>query len=325
MNPTITIITPSFNQARYLEQTIQSVLGQDYPRLEYLIIDGGSTDGSVEIIQRYSPCLAYWVSAPDSGQADAINRGVARTTGDLLTWINSDDVLLPGALAAAAEAHTRCPEALVLGDVIHFSQAEHYTQLVRQHGVTLERLVAYWRPGWVWNQPGTFIPRAVWARVGPLDEQLRYVFDREWMCRAVAAQVPLAYLGQAVAAFRLHAGSKTMGEATRWHDEQLRVTLRYRAHVPGLSERRVFAAQHRVDATLRLSFQYFAHWDSAAARRDLWRALHSDPGAATAAYWQLWARALLPRWLARALHWRWLAGRQRRSVPLPLAGFHAVG
>lgn len=321
--PRISVVTPSYNQADYLEATLRSVLEQGYPNLEYIVLDGGSTDGSVDILRRYGGQLAYWCSAPDGGQAEAVNRGFARATGPLLAWINSDDLLLPGALKAAAEAYRRQPAALVLGDVVHFSEADGYTQLMRQHGVTLERLVAYWQPGWVWNQPGTFFPRAVWEQIGPLDEKLRYVFDREWMCRALAARVPVAYLGQAVAAFRLHAGSKTMGETSRWRDEQLRVTQRYRTQVAGLSERRVLAAQHVVDATLRLSFQYFAHWGAAAARRDLWRAVRLDAGVANLNYWQLWARALLPRWLAGGLHRQWLAVRRQRRQPLAMAGFHA--
>ena len=314
----LSVVTPSYNQAEYLEATLRSVLGQDYPRLEYLVLDGGSRDGSRSVLERYGPRLAYWTSQPDGGPAAAINQGFARARGDLLTWINSDDLLLPGALRAAAEAHARRPEALLLGDTLYFSDADRYAQPVPQRGVTLRRLAAYWQPGWVWNQPGTFIPRRVWDRVGPLDESLRYVFDRDWMCRALRAGVPVAYLGRPVAAFRLHAASKSVGETTAWGEEQRRVTERYRAHVPGLSARRAEAEQCVLDATWRLHFQFFAHWDAAAARRWLRRAVRTHPAvAAHGVYWYLWALALAPGWAVAAARRRWVFKRRRASVPMP--------
>ena len=112
--PLVSIITPSFNQAQYLEQTIQSVLGQDYPRIEYIVIDGGSTDGSKAIIEKYAPQLSYWQSQKDAGQTDAINQGFARAKGDVLAWLNSDDILYPGAVSKAVEALGRFPEAVMV-------------------------------------------------------------------------------------------------------------------------------------------------------------------------------------------------------------------
>jgi glycosyltransferase involved in cell wall biosynthesis len=108
--PRVTIVTPSFNQAGFLEETIRSVLSQEYPNLEYFIIDGGSTDGSVELIQRYANRLAGWVSEKDRGQADAINKGFSRATGEVIAWLNSDDIYCPGAIHAAVSALQAHPE-----------------------------------------------------------------------------------------------------------------------------------------------------------------------------------------------------------------------
>ncbi len=109
--PRVSIITPSYNQARFIEQTIQSVLSQDYPNLEYLIVDGGSSDGSLEIIRRYSSQLAWWVSEPDHGQTDAINKGFAHAHGEIFAWLNSDDTYLPGAVTHAVAALQAHPQA----------------------------------------------------------------------------------------------------------------------------------------------------------------------------------------------------------------------
>src|SRR6185369_4233383 len=118
MLPKISIVTPSFNQAPFLERTIQSVLDQGYENLEYIIIDGGSKDGSVDIIRKYSSRLAYWVSEPDSGQSDAINKGLRSASGDWLAWQNSDDVYYPGAFASLARAAAAHPDAgLITGDM----------------------------------------------------------------------------------------------------------------------------------------------------------------------------------------------------------------
>lgn len=116
--PRISIVTPSYNQAEFLERTIFSVLNQNYPKLEYIIIDGGSTDGSVEIIKKYDKYLTFWVSEKDNGQADAIRKGFARATGEILAWINSDDTYLPGTFLKVAKAFIKNPKVdLIFGNI----------------------------------------------------------------------------------------------------------------------------------------------------------------------------------------------------------------
>jgi hypothetical protein len=310
----ITVVTPSFQQGRYLEATIKSVVGQRHVDLEYMIVDGGSTDGSVEIIRRYVDRLAYWASGPDGGQAEAINKGFALGHGDLLTWINSDDLLLPGSLEVAAAAHADHPQAILLGDVVHFSDEEALAFAVRQQNVNLDNMVAYWRPGWTWNQPGTFIPRSVWDHIGQLDESLRYTFDREWMCRALTAGVPIVYLGQLVAAFRMQPSSKTMGETTKWGGEQWSVTQRFAVNLP-LSARDMAAEAQLLEATFRLSLLYWPWWNAAVARHYLGDALRFRPKLLLRRkYWALWIRALAPKKLVDGIRPVWL--QSRRSAEL---------
>ncbi|HLA97025.1 MAG TPA: glycosyltransferase family 2 protein, partial [Anaerolineales bacterium] len=133
MQPLVSIVTPSFNQGRFLEETIQSVLAQDYPRIEYLIVDGGSTDGSLEIIRRYADRLGWWVSEPDRGQTEALNKGFARARGEIFAWLNSDDTYLPQAVSEAVAYLQAHPEAgMVYGDA----------NLVDEHGRVIGKFPA---------------------------------------------------------------------------------------------------------------------------------------------------------------------------------------
>jgi len=177
--PKITVVTPSYNQGAFLEQTILSVLGQLYENLEYIVVDGGSTDNSVEVIKRYESQLAYWVSEKDRGQAEALNKGFARATGDILCWLNSDDFLLPGALHEVAKNFQE-PVDLIYGNCLSFSDKGTRSIVNRPpaHDRELLAFVDYI------VQPSSFWRRSLWEKTGQLNEELHYAFDWEWFLRA---------------------------------------------------------------------------------------------------------------------------------------------
>jgi glycosyltransferase involved in cell wall biosynthesis len=175
--PKITIVTPSYNQGPFLEKTIRSVLEQDYPNFEYIIIDGGSTDHSVDIIKRYADHLTYWESIKDRGQSDAINKGFARATGELLGWLNSDDQLEPGALRTVAAAAAAFPQAGVFvghGRKLDESGKQVYYKVPRD--LSFEGL-CQWMSGNNFMQPSCFFRRGLWQQCGPLDEDVHIAMD----------------------------------------------------------------------------------------------------------------------------------------------------
>src|SRR4030095_11846278 len=182
----ITIVTPSYNQGRFLEQTILSVIGQQYPRLEYIIMDGGSTDNSVEIIKKYESQLTHWESEKDRGQAHALNKGFAMATGTIFGWINSDDFYLPGTLSFVAEQLDPHKPELLFGNCLHFvdNQPRAYgSDVRREHEKRDLRLADYI------IQPGSFWTRESWLKTGTLDESLHFGFDWDWFIRAMKAGV----------------------------------------------------------------------------------------------------------------------------------------
>ena len=239
--PLVSIITPSFNQARYIEATIRSVLSQDYPNIEYIIVDGGSTDETVAIIQKYtlesdsllsvqkqasaiqSRSIAWWVSEKDKGQTDAINKGFARAKGQILAWLNSDDTYEPGAISAAVKYLQEHPEVgMVYGDCNYinedgrvigkFGSAQTDYRLLRQGYAHIPQQTMFFRAD-------------LWKQVGPLDPSFYFAMDYDLWTR-LAARSTLKYVPQLWANFRLHTSGKTIAADDRCWPEMIRVHYR---------------------------------------------------------------------------------------------------
>jgi glycosyltransferase involved in cell wall biosynthesis len=221
--PLVSIVTPSYNHAHFLEETIRSVLDQDYPKIEYIIVDGGSADGSPEIIHSYEAHLAWWVSEPDQGQTDAINKGFLRANGEIFAWLNSDDTYQPGAIREAAAYLQSHPEVgMVYGDAHFIDEHGQVTGRFPARQTNYHRL----RRGFVHiPQQASFFRADLWREVGPLDPSFYFAMDYDlWVRLAKISQ--LQYLPRPWANFRLHPSAKTNMADERCWPEMLRVHYR---------------------------------------------------------------------------------------------------
>jgi glycosyltransferase involved in cell wall biosynthesis len=208
VTPKLTIITPSYNQAAFLERTLRSVLDQNYENLEYFVVDGGSDDGSVEIINRYADRLTWWVSEPDSGQTAALNKGLRRATGEIVAYINSDDYYLPGAFEAAVEALAGSGARWTAGAARFVDDRDNVTEVWRARLPTVPRY------RWVldpvgWPQAASFWRRDLFDEFGLFREDLHYVFDTEFGLRLALADVLPAIVDRELAVRVVHPAAKS--------------------------------------------------------------------------------------------------------------------
>lgn len=225
--PRLSLVTPSYNQAPFLEATLESVLAQNYPALEWIVMDGGSTDGSVEILRRYEKHFAYWTSERDGGQANALQRGFARARGEIFGWLNSDDALLPDALRAVGAHFTEHPACRFLtGDAVFVNADDtHNVFYVRGAAYTFSDLLHFYADKYL-PQPAVFFARTLFEQVGGLDESLHYALDLDLWLR-MRQRAPLHYLPQGLAKMRMHKAAKGQQRGQPAWRECEQVTRRY--------------------------------------------------------------------------------------------------
>ena len=260
--PLVSIITPSYNQGQFLETTIQSVINQNYPQIEYLVIDGGSSDTSLDIILAYAQRLAFWVSEPDQGQSHAINKGLERSRGDILGWLNSDDLLFPDTVSLVVDSFSKHPEI----DVIygHLERIDDFGSIIPTPSLPKDR-VTFSKNHIIGeclvNQPGSFWRRKAMERVGLLDPNLHYGMDYEYWIRLALDGARFLRLPETLAYFRLSAESKTVGQTALMALEQLAILDRILdrddlSQVTGLSMQQIKAQAHLAKSQISLHAFY---------------------------------------------------------------------
>ncbi len=248
-SPKVSIITPSFNQAKFLEQTILSVVGQDYPNIEYILIDGGSTDGSLEIIKKYADKFSYWVSEPDENQADAINKGFKQATGEIIAWLNSDDVYLAETISRAVKNFQKYPEvSMVYADLRSINALGEKINTIRYRQYEIIDLLSMEIIG----QPSVFMRRSHLEKAYYLSLDYNFLLDHHLWLRMIQ-QAPIKYISEEWAEARFHIAAKNVALAEGFGAEAFKI-LEWAKSQPKLAEKleankkEIFAGAYRFDA-----------------------------------------------------------------------------
>jgi glycosyltransferase involved in cell wall biosynthesis len=254
--PKITVVTPSFNQGRFLEETLRSVHDQGYPNLEHIVMDGGSTDGSVEIIRRYASRLAYWVSEPDGGQTAALINGFRRATGDVLCWLNSDDLFEPWTLREVAGFFRGCPDAhVVYGDATWIDAAGRVLRPKREHAWS--RFIWMYDHNFI-SQPSTFWRRGVYEQVGGLDARWNFAMDGDLWIR-FAEVAPLRHVRRLWSRERIYLDAKSQRYRAQCAAEDALIRRRYLARETDWTHRPKRLAARGIRVAWKLASGCYTH------------------------------------------------------------------
>jgi len=294
--PLVSIVTPSYNQAEFLEETIRSVLEQDYSPIEYVIVDDGSTDDSVEVIRRYEDRLAWWTVQENSGQTVALNRGFERTSGELMGFLNSDDTLLPDAVRTMVEAFEGEPDLLlVYGDAVTIQDGRpigtlrardwYPARIVRTGANPVPQQASMWR-------------RRAWELAGPFDEGSFFFFEYEFLVK-LSAYGRAERLDRPLATFRLHAASKTVETSIAKAEDSLRLAETFFRGPAIPQELRRYARRGRGSHHFRAALVLYQAGEIARARREFLRALVLAPLALTRLHALLLLKSLVPERVVR--------------------------